>query len=385
MLTVIENLDQLQQGISPFLYFSRYRADQVDNGGARRVAQMLQSLDGYELEFVTSLTKPAVSADTGAGGADSLFIKVGNAVACGRYRKYSAEFANWLFFSRRLARRWVRALESRDNVRLVIVDDPIFFAPLVRALHERKIPIIAHCHNIETLSRPQVKEDHQRQLLLEELELLGLCRAAITISREETFLLRNLGLNPSYIPYFPPVAIERRLRAIRQIRTKTTTRDFLLLGSAGNAPTRKGMQQIIAMWENVSSCMAGDRLIVAGFGTDVLRTESGSAGLEFVGAVSDAELDDILARVRATIVFQEDGAGALTRIAELLLAGVPVVANSHAARSYYNLPGIIEFTDVIELRSLLSNHLPEPKEIFLPATPDLASLLRVIDSFMDGK
>lgn len=384
MFTTIETLQQLSEGRAGILYFSRYRADRVDNGGARRVAQILQLLDGYDLEFVSSLTKPA-GGDGNVGGSGRLLDKVGNAVACGRYRKYAAEFANWIFFSRRLARRWVRALESRDNVRLVIVDDPIFFAPLVRALHERKIPIIAHCHNIETLSRAQVKEIHQRQLLLEELELLSLCRAAITISREETFLLRNLGSNPFYLPYFPPVAIEQRLRAVRQGRMSSAKRNFLLLGSAGNPPTRKGMQQIIDMWNDISSSQEGDRLIVAGFGTDVLRTEIDSDGLEFVGAVTDAELDDMLSRVRATIIFQENGAGALTRIAEFLLAGVPVVANSHATRSYYNLPGIIEFADVTELRFFLSNHLPEPKDVFLPSSPDPASLSSIIGSFMDGK
>lgn len=382
MLTVIENIDQLRQGTCPLLYFSRYRADQVDNGGARRVAQMLQRLDGYELEFVSSLTRPAVSGDADAGGSGTLLNKVGNAVACGRYRKYAAEFANWIFFGRRLARRWVRALEGRDNVRLVIVDDPIFFAPLVRALHKRKIPVIAHCHNIETLSRGQVKENHQRQLLLEELELLGLCQAAITISREETFLLRNLGLQAFHLSYYPPSAIERRLLAVRQLRMQTVKKDFLLLGSAGNPPTRRGMQQIIALWENAAPLPTGDRLIVAGFGTDILRTGGCGAGVDFAGVVTDAELDDILARVRATLVFQEDGAGALTRIAEFLLAGVPVVANSHAARSYYNLPGVIEFTDTAELLLLLRNSLPESLEICPPKAPDSAVLSKFIDSIL---
>lgn len=382
MLTIIETLEALSQGTRPIIYFSRYRADQVDNGGARRVAQILQSLDGYDLEFLSSLTKPAGGGDGDAGAEGNFLNKVGNAVACGRYRKYTAEFANWIFFSRRLARRWVRALERRDNVRLVIVDDPIFFAPLVRALHTRKIPVIAHCHNIETLSRAQVKENNQRQLLLEELELLSLCRAVITISREETFLLRNLGLQAFHLSYYPPSAIERRLLAVRQLRMQTVKKDFLLLGSAGNPPTLRGMQRIIALWENASSLPTGDRLIVAGFGTDVLRTEDCGAGVDFAGAVTDAELDDILARVRATLVFQEDGAGALTRIAEFLLAGVPVAANSHAARSYYNLPGVIEFADTAELLLLLGNSLPESLEICPPTSPDTASFSKFIGSIL---
>jgi len=384
MVTTVETLQQLSHGSAEIIYFSRYRADLVDNGGARRVAQLLQLLDRYELEFVSSLSKPSVGGNQVAAGAGSLMSMVLQALVHGRYRKYSAEFAYWIFFSRRLARRWGRALARRDNVRLVIVDDPIFFAPLVHALHKRGIPIIAHCHNMETLSRAQVKEPHQRQLLLEELELLSLCQAAITISREETFLLRNLGMKTFHLSYYPPLAIERRLLAIRYLRMNTLKGDFLLLGSAGNPPTRKGMEQIIDMWESVSPYLSGDRLIVAGFGTEVLRAGGSGAGVVLAGAVTDAELDEMLARVRATVVFQEDGAGALTRIAELLLAGIPVVANDHAARSYHHLPGVTEFTDPAELLPLLRGFSSGQQDVASPPTPDAASLMRHIDSVVGG-
>lgn len=385
MITTVETLKQLTHGSAAIIYFSRYRADLVDNGGARRVAQMLQLLDRYDLEFVSSLSKPSPVGNRVAGGTGSLLDMALQAVVRGRYRKYAAEFAMWIFFSRRLARRWGRALARRDNVRLVIVDDPIFFAPLVHALHKRRIPVIAHCHNMETLSRGQVKEPHQRQLLLGELELLDLCQAAITISREETFLLRNLGIKAFHLSYYPPAAIERRLLAVRQLRMNTLKGDFLLLGSAGNPPTRRGMEQIMAIWENVSPHLPGDRLVVAGFGTEVLRTGGNGAGVVVAGAVTDEALDEILARVRATIVFQEDGAGALTRIAELLLAGIPVVANDHAARSYHHLPGLTEFADPAELPSLLSSFSSAHQDVIPPPMPDAESLVRHIDSVLGGR
>lgn len=378
-MTIIETLQQLSHGSAKIIYFSRYRADQVDNGGARRVAQMLQLLHGYDLEFVTSMTRPSAGNAT-SSGAGSLLDMAVKAVVRGRYRQYTEEFATWIFFSRRLAKRWARSLAKRENLRLVIVDDPIFFAPLVQVLHARAIPVIAHCHNIETLSRAQVQSNYQKQVLVEELALLSLCRAAITISHEETFLLKNIGLQAFYLPYYPPQAIERRLLEVRQLRTRSSKRNFLLLGSAGNAPTRIGMQQLITMWGKVSPQLAGECLVVAGYGTEQLQVETRCASLEFAGAVSDDKLDALLATVRAAVVFQEDGAGALTRIAEFLLAGIPVVANSHAARSYHHLPGIFEFYELAELPEMLEKVRTYSGETGPPLSPDGTALLHEIDS-----
>jgi Glycosyltransferase Family 4 len=381
MLTTIETLQDLRQGSASIIYFSRYRADQVDNGGARRVAQLLQLLIGYDLEFVTSMTKPAASGVVSTK-VDSLFNKVVRAVVRCRYRLYGAEFAIWIFFSRRLAKRWVRALARRDNIRLVIVDDPIFFAPLVQALHDRSIPVVAHCHNIETLSRSQVQSDYQKQLLAEELGLLSLCLAAITISREETFLLRNIGLNTFYLPYYPPLAIEQRLLAVRQLRTHTVKRDFLLLGSVGNVPTLIGIERVIAAWEMHWGGIHGDRLIVAGHGTEVLLASSREGVIEVAGSVTDEQLDGLLVRVRGCIVYQEDGAGALTRISELLLSGVPVIANTHAARSYYHLPGVIEFAEPADILSKLEELRSCEVKIVPPVLPNATNLLEKIHSLL---
>jgi len=60
-------------------------------------------------------------------------------------------------------------------------------------------------------------------------------------------------------------------------------------------------------------------------------------------------LYELLADTRGCIVYQENGSGALTKIPELLIAGVPVIINSHAARSHHNLPGIFEFTALEQL------------------------------------
>src|SRR6185369_1458908 len=368
MLTIVESLEELRYSTEPIIYFSRYRADQVDNGGARRSAQLRQLLSGYDVAFVSSLTKQSAE---GNRSGNALFDRAVKLIVRCRTRKFSDEFGRWLFFSDRLAKRWAKALQLRQKPRLILVDDPIFFPSLIRYCTDQDIPVIAHCHNIEALSRGQVMPRCQQELLAYEMGLLEQCRAAVTISSEEAFLLRNLGMTAEFLPYYPPSPIEQQLLAIRQRRITTDKRDFILLGSAGNAPTREGMARLLAAWR-IMGGLPGERLYVVGYDTEMLRHASGMSGVEFCGAVTDQELAELLAMVRGGIVFQEDGAGALTRIGEYLLAGVPVVANSHAARSWHNLPGITEFIHLDELRPTLTAIIAKSPEVTQPTSPDHA-------------
>ena len=384
MLTVIETLDEISRGTSPLIYFSRYRADRVDNGGARRVAQLRQILAGYEVEFVSSQARQELLAvDEGATSGNGLFEWALQEAIRMLTRKYSAEFGRWIFFSDRLARRWVRALKKRQPPRLVLVDDPIFFPSLIRFCSEQGIPVVAFCQNIETLSRGQVVPRHQKELLLYELSLLGQCRAVVTIASEEAFLLRNLGQAVIHLPYYPPDAIEEQLLAIRQRRMTTDKRDFILLGSAGNAPTREGMARLLAAWRTMGD-LSGERLLVVGYGTEVLRDASSMSGVEFCGAISDEALADLLGRIRGGIVYQEHGAGALTRIGEYLLAGVPVLANIHALRSYRNLAGTVELASLDDLPSALTSFLSGAPSVPLPPHTAATPLRELLDTVLQG-
>lgn len=384
MLTIVESLEELRRGTEPIIYFSRYRADQVDNGGARRSAQLRQLLAGYDLAVVSSLTKQPAAAEGNSGrSGNALLARAVQLIVRCRTRKFREEFGHWLFFSERLAKRWVKALQLRQKPHLVLVDDPIFFPALIRYCTAQKIPVIAHCHNIETLSRGQVMPRYQQELLAYELRMLMQCRAAVTISSEEAFLLRNLGITVEFLPYYPPSIVEGQLLAIRQRRITTDKRDFILLGSAGNAPTREGMARLLAAWRTMGG-LPGERLYVVGYGTDMLRDASGMTGVEFRGAITDQELAELLGTVRGGIVYQEDGAGALTRICEYLLAGVPVLANSHALRSYNNLAGVVEFTQLDLLQPALTSFVSGVTAAPLPPQAASASLWRLIDAAMKG-
>jgi hypothetical protein len=65
------------------------------------------------------------------------------------------------------------------------------------------------------------------------------------------------------------------------------------------------------------------------------------------------------------VCYQQYGSGALTKIKEMLIAGVPVIANVHSARSYHGYNGVIEFTGFEDIHEAIGRlarlHVPIPE------------------------
>lgn len=233
------------------------------------------------------------------------------------------------------------------------MDDPIYFSPLLDALEKRRVPVAAICHNLETLVPSQVAPRKRSAALLAEIAVLRRCALAVTISREETVILRNLGIEVLHLPYHPTSAAAERLRAVRRRREAVEDkRDYLALGSAGNRETAEGLVRLEACWRSRGAA-AGGRLLLAGYGTEKLPVSVDGPGEALrLGALAAGDLDALLSTVRAAVCHQERGAGALTRITDFLLAGVPVIATEHAGRSYYGTPGLTIAPGIADLPEL---------------------------------
>jgi hypothetical protein len=76
--------------------------------------------------------------------------------------------------------------------------------------------------------------------------------------------------------------------------------------------------------------------------------------------VSERDLDALQRDARALLVHYVPAPGALTRIPEALIAGIPVVANRHAARGYETVSGVHVYDTAEELAELLAADLPAP-------------------------
>ena len=340
------------------LYFSRFdpAADRGAGGGVRRLIQFMETFARLNFEVISAAKEVRLSElHLNRFYSEALRRIKERFLTHSDYRSWSEHRRDAVYRLWRISRKWTSLIERMQDLKLVIVDDPIYFIPLVKKLKKYGIPIVAMCHNLETLVPCLVDQARQRIIFNKELDILSLCNFVITISREETLLLNNLNINAIFFPYFPVKKILNRMLDVRNMRRNTEKKGFLLMGTASNILTRNGMVKAIHEWRRHKLGLFGDKLLVAGYGTDVfLKKVACDHEIEFLGPLTNEELDQILSSVRACLCYQEGGGGALTRICEMLIGGVPVLANSQAARSYHNVDGLIEFSSFDELKQAIA-------------------------------
>ncbi len=363
-----------------YLYFSRFEINENMGGGYRRFVQLERLLRraGFDYQFFTSLNQAHAAASILHKVMDGLKSK--SSMTDGEYSHWSSGHREYVYNNRLIARRWAALFKGTGEVKTVFIDDPIYFAPLVKKMKGLGISVVAMCQNIETLSAGQVVMDRQRELFNRELDVFSACDMVVTISREETFLLQNLGVDAVYFPYYPVDSIRNRMLGIRKARGSSPKRDIIVMGTYVNTPTRLGTVRIMDAWKR-GLCESGDRLLVAGFGMEALKDLEGG-GAVVLGTLTNDELDEKLSTIKACLCYQENGSGALTRIEEMLIAGVPVLANSQAARSYYNIRGVVEFSDLDGLGQAIARLDLDEGVVPAPEEPDAEFLFSRLARFL---
>ena len=221
--------------------------------------------------------------------------------------------------------------------------------------------IITVPHNIESFCGSDIQSGKKStQWLYEDIKRLKMSDHVFCISKEETWLLRLFGLNADYLPYFPPTEVEDYLKGIRLRREKrepNLVRKCLMLGSATNHPTKVGMEQLLR-WFAQREILPFE-LHIAGFATERLSNIT-HPKFHFHGAVSKNQLEMLLVESDCMIINQFATSGALTRIMESLVAGVPIIANLNAARDYFGTEGVVVFQTFDDLYDLLEgSELPQ--------------------------
>jgi hypothetical protein len=228
------------------------------------------------------------------------------------------------------------------------------------------LSLIAMPHNFEALIPtewpPRLDLDDTFWLMRRDIEWLSRADRVWAIGTLDQELLQLFGIPARLLPYRPPTARRDELLAIRRQRSQFPSSHILILGSALNAPTRAGMVELLRFLRGHPVRMP---LVVAGFGTETLAAEAGT-GVHLAGEQSDASLRELLVGARALWVHQGPMTGALTRITEALIAGVPILANTWAARSVPANPGLFVYANLSEAAGLLKS------ELALPTPPDIS-------------
>lgn len=252
--------------------------------------------------------------------------------------------------------------------------DFFYFLPYIAKNKGKRI--IAFPHNLESLVpgvKSLVTDKKSPAGFDKEIEVLKSCDAVFTISREEQWLLFLFGVKAYYLPYYPPTQVYNNLFIVRSRRIgRKRTNKVLMIGSALNSPTENGMRQMIEFWKNMPATI---ELRVAGYGTSKVLS-SRSDNVIIVGELEQEQLDNEMVSADCLIVHQPPTTGALTRIVEFLIAGVPVLANSASARSYWGYDGLYVYDSTENLKNLINKDLEMP---IIPHTPDYSILLKKIN------
>jgi hypothetical protein len=277
---------------------------------------------------------------------------------------------------------WRRTLDRYPKARVLVWEDTM--NPHVpRAAEDAGLRVLAVPQNLEALL-PDSRDARTGQSLPwsfeYEVALLKRADAVFTISREEQWLLRLRGVDAAYLPFFPPSGERSAWLEVRSGRKVPADGPYLVLGSAANPPTRAGMRDVLRWWGSPSGPAAPVQVI--GYGTESLR-DLQSDRIEVLGAVDDAALRGHVGRARAVILHQNAAIGALIRVSEMLLAGVPVVASGIAARSTGQYQGLTVYDSFFELGRILSQgELPIPPIPTPPASAE-EGFLRLIGEWID--
>lgn len=333
---------------------SVFKSDPLGDGGARRTAQISELLANM------SETAPFLQLTNSPGRLISL-VSLGAIIFLRRTGfplRLCAETLRCVAPDLHAFQKQFAALPAGSL--LIWEGTQSRFAYLSMLAREAGIRVIGLPHNLESLVPGTCSFLTGRLAPLwleEEIQSLAACDAVFAISREDQWLLRLHGISAGYLPYYPPKDVNESLRKIRLTRKKPALRgDLLLLGTAGNKPTYSGMADRLRFFSKHRDLFS--RLHVAGYGTDRLKQMTdGSDGIYFHGTIDNNSLDKLLADVRAAVVHQPPTSGSLTRVPELLLAGVPVLANTDASRSYFGLSGVYTYENDAQLIDLLAGKL----------------------------
>jgi hypothetical protein len=328
-------------------------ANPFGHGGERRTAQIQEFYknNGYTLETLTIKSEDS----------PSLFSLFNSFLIV--YRVYG--FNVWSSFKRLLYFVWVlsKSLNSLNKFFSMEAEyfvwestlESFYYLQYIAQKNGKKV--IAYPQNIESLVSGQKSSMNKKRSVFpfrQEVMILNNSFRVKSISRIDKHILELFGVDSDYFPYQPPKEVMTYLSYIkskRLSRVEHSDKTILILGTIHNPPTRKGMENLISCLNN---CQLQNKLIIiAGFGTQSLQSIIDNERIVLKGEVSSKILGDLMIQCDALLVNQPATTGALTRITEFLIAGIPVIVNSDAAHSHYEFEGITFYNSDGELLELL--------------------------------
>jgi len=352
---------------SKILRHSHFKPDPWGDGGSKRTAQISEILSEYQVEEefyepdITQIFQKKFAAIEGLRLLKQHKIQ-------SSLNKTALTQIGFNYYKRQKTMEFYKA-----NHNLLLWESSREQNYLMSyAAKDAGLKVIGIPHNLESLVAGQKSEFTSKLApywFEEELQSLRQCNSIFTISREEQYLLKLFGLKAEFLPYYPPIEVANFLIQIR-IRRQTERQEgvVLLMGTSGNKPTFDGMlNRINFFYKKLRN--KGLKLVVAGYLTENLKSHlPDSDQIYLEGTVSNEKLADLLSTCSFCWIHQNISTGSLTKIPELMMAGVPVILNSDAARNFYNVKGVKVYEHDSDCAEAMMMHLPIPE---IPERPIL--------------
>lgn len=224
---------------------------------------------------------------------------------------------------------------------------------LAHAAMAAGLRVIALPHDIVALNECGKSDRHSA--FHDEVKTLARTDYVFPISEEENWMLRLFGCTSEHLPYHPESSLERSLLACRARRQPAPDAPILILGSVTNPQTRAGILHQLQLIKESPGVITRP-ILLGGNGTESLAAQI-PPGVKLCGSLSADELNRLLEISAAIWIYQHVGTGALTRVVEMLLAGLPVVGGGLALRSTRQHADVYQ-ADTPEELALLLPRLP---------------------------
>lgn len=332
--------------------YAPFKSDPLGHGGEKRAQQITELLDMMRINY-----EPLFLSSNYASSRIKRILTIPSSYKLIRFLnipikslKQFWKLSNTIYFTK-------QQLKNIDSRSLIIYEHALalnWFIPII--LKQQGHKIIAIPHNLETLvisQRSNLSYRPNPNGFFDEISVLKNSDIVLTISKEEEWLLNLFGINTTYFPFTPCIKEIESLKHICHIRkTRKSNKHILILGSYGNPPTRIGMIELLSNLNNAETL----ELIfnIAGFFTENISEEMKLPERFIIhGAVVVEKLYELYEDVDAVIIHQVPSTGSLTKIPELLKAGIPVIANNHAARNFFNIDGVTVYRSFNELNKIL--------------------------------
>ena len=168
----------------------------------------------------------------------------------------------------------------------------------------------------------------------QEIKALRFAEKVFAISFTEHWLLQMFGVNSELLPYKPVGNTEVRCAEIKEQRALNHSKKGLVyLANFKNGPNAKALSSFLQVYKTnrFNESLPNLTVHILGRGLTDLNLNQ-YEGIDYVGEVSDEELDKYLIECHAVILYHYPTSGTLTRLEEYKAMNIPIYANEMAVK-----------------------------------------------------